>query len=127
AMTIPTLSFIDNPAINGREDRYCLVSLNIDKALKGWKLSLIAHEWLTPDGNLKPLDALSLQNRQRVVAVQDKLQSGDAPIRPVFGIGLLDNLEIGSGREVFYALAAAGHKTITGHIPVSNQAEFAPY
>ncbi len=126
-MLAHTLDLTDNPAIAGRAERYMLIEINVAKVLEGWRQSLMAHEWIKPDGALRDIDHLNMLDRDKVLKAQKILQAGQSLPRPVLGIGILDNIEIGASREVFYVTAAAGHKTMTVHIPRSNQGEFRPY
>ena len=59
--------------------------------------------------------------------VEAALKSGRPIERPVLGIGIMDNVEIGAGKAVFLTLAAAGHKQIEVHIPSGNRDEFSPF
>lgn len=44
--------------------------------------------------------------------------------RPVLGIGIMDNIEIGSGRDLFLCLAARGAISVPVHIPKSHEHDF---
>ncbi len=123
-MLAETLSLTDNPSIAGRADRYMTVRLDVALVLGSWRESLMAHEWLTPEGIFRDTDHLNLLDRDKVLKCQKSLIAGEPLPRPVLGIGLMDNVEIGAGRDVFYTLACAGHKTIDVHIPRSNESEF---
>ena len=123
-MGLSTLSFTDSPSIKGREDRYVVVRVQADKALKSWQKSLFSFEWLTPDGKIRPIEELPLREHERRLEAENALKSGHAMERPVLGIGLMDNIEIGAGKAVFMTLAASGITAIEVHVPVSNQKEF---
>lgn len=118
---------IDNPSIAGRANRYEIITLDVAKALTSWRQSLMAHEWLTPEGALRDLDHLNMLDRDKVLKAQKSIEMGEPLLRPVCGIGIFDNVEIGSGRDVFFALARAGQTTVSVHIPLSNRAEFNRY
>ena len=118
------LILTDNPSIKGREDRYVRVRVEAAKTIKSWRPSLFSFEWLTPDGAIRGLDDLPLHERDKRLKVEKALQAGQSLACPVLGIGLLDNIEIGAGRDVFLTLAAAGHTAIEVHIPVSSKKEF---
>lgn len=118
------LQFTDSPSIKGREDRYTVVTVQVAPVLKSWRASLFSFEWLNPDGSLRSLDELPLHERDKRIRVEQKTAQGDHHDRPVLGIGMMDNVEIGAGRDVFLTLAAQGHKTLEVHIPVSNAKEF---
>ncbi len=101
-----------------------LITVDAAKTLKSWETSLFGFEWLEKDGSIRTLQSLPLKERDKRLKVEAALQKGDDLPRPVLGIGLMDNVEIGSGREVFLTLAALGHKTISVHIPKSLADEF---
>lgn len=123
-MTTLDLRFTDSPSVKGREDRYAVVRVRVEAVLKSWRSSLFSFEWLNPDGSLRSLDELPLHERDKRVKVEQKLGAGTALERPVLGIGMMDNIEIGAGRDIFLTLAAKGHKTLDVHIPVSNTKDF---
>lgn len=123
-MAATDLTMTDNPAIKGREDRYNVVRIDTVKALKNWQLSLFSFEWLNPDGSIRKPDELPMQERQKRLEAETLLKSGKPLERPVLGIGIMDNIEIGSGRATFLTLAAQGHKSIEVHVPTSNTKDF---
>ncbi len=119
--------FIDNPAIAGRMERYMRVRLDIGRALDSWRQSLLAHEWLDAAGQIRNDAALDPTKRDKLAALRAQLQSGQALPCPVLGIGLFDNIEIGSGSELFCLLAREGYAAIDVHIPRSNEKDFKPF
>lgn len=123
-MTNTPLLLIDNPAIAGRAERFVTITVHTGKVLAGWRASLMAHEWLTPEGHLRAIDDLNMLDRDKVLKAQKALAAGQALTRPVLGIGIFENIEIGAGRDSFFTLAAAGHTRMDVHIPLSNREEF---
>lgn len=121
------IDFIDNKAIKGREDKFTTVTVAVLPVLAAWRDSLFAHEWLTKDGTPKPIDQLSDSAREKRELVEQNINSGTALERPVLGLGILDNLEIGAGKDVLLTLAAHGHEIISVHIPTSHIHEFNIY
>lgn len=122
--TLEKILMIDNPALKGREDRYMRVMVDTARVLKSWRASLFSFEWLMPDGSIRELDDLPLHERDKRLKIEKLLQGQNPLERPVLGIGMLDNLEIGAGRDVFLTLAAHGQTVIEVHIPLSCQKEF---
>jgi len=118
------LQFTNSPSTKGREDRYAVVRVSVAAVLKSWRSSLFSFEWLNPDGSIRTLDELPLHERDKRVKIEATLAKGAGVDRPVLGIGLLDNIEIGAGRDVFLTLAAQGFQDIEVHIPVSNMKDF---
>jgi hypothetical protein len=119
-----TLHFVDNKAIKGREDKFTTVTVSLDPVLAAWKESLFAHEWITKDGLPKPIDQVSEMVREKREIVEQHLKDGAALERPVLGLGILDNLEIGAGKDVLITLAAHHHDIISVHIPTSHMNDF---
>ncbi len=123
-MTLSTLQMTDNPAIAGRESRYKTMSVDTAKVLKSWKSSLYSFEWLTPDGAIRDAGDLPMKEHQKREEVENRIKNGAPLERPVLGIGIMDNIEIGAGKAVFLTLAAQGHKAIEVYVPVSSEKEF---
>jgi len=126
-MNTMTLQFIDSPSLKGREDRYMVVRVNALSVLKSWRKSLFSFEWLMQDGGIRGLDDLPLHERDKRLKVEKSLSAGQSLERPVLGIGMMDNVEIGAHRDVFLTLAAQGIKEIEVHVPVSNQKDFTSF
>ncbi|WP_435640848.1 hypothetical protein [Micavibrio aeruginosavorus] len=122
AVKIP--DFIANPVTTGREDRYETVMIDVPKVLKSWQTSLFSYEWMLPDGRIKDVGELPEKEQPKRAEVEGKISAGTALEMPILGIGLMENIEIGSGRATFLTLAAHGVRTMPVHIPKSNQSEF---
>jgi hypothetical protein len=118
------LNFEDNPAIKDRLDKYENVSVDVEKVLLSWKGSLFSFEWVTPDGRIKDADELSDNERIKRAEIEACVVAGKALPKPVLGIGLLENIEIGIGRHVFLTAAARGMKEIPVHIPKAHKEDF---
>lgn len=123
-MATLSLHFTDSPSTRGREDRYTIARVSVGAVLKSWRASLFSFEWLNPDGSIRTLDELPLHERDKRLKIESTLAAGAGIERPVLGIGILDNVEIGAGRGVFLTLAAQGLQDIEVHIPVSNLKDF---
>lgn len=119
-----TARFEDNSALKGREKAFITVDALVAPVLASWKESLFAHEWLHPDGSIKKPSEMTEKMALRRQGVEDRLGSEQALERPVLGIGILDNIEIGAGRDLFLALAARGIDKIPVHIPQSHLDDF---
>lgn len=124
---IHNIEFIDNPVVSPRRDQYVDVSVDVEKVLKSFRSSLYAYEWMLSDGRIKARDELPEHEQPKRDDAEDKLKQGKPMEKPVLGIGLIENIEIGSGKAVFLTLAAAGIKTMPVHIPKSNADEFTAF
>ena len=116
--------FINNKATESRPDYYMEILVDVPAVLKSWQQSLFSHEWLSPEGRIKDLKELGISEQSKREGVETALSKGEHISKPVLGIGLLDNVEIGSGKAEFLTLAANGHKQIPVHIPKSNESDF---
>ena len=117
-------SFIDNPATASRPDSYVTVTVALGPILASWRESLFAHEWLRADGSVKPPKEQSETLQGKRAKIEEALKAGQPLERPVLGIGILDTVEIGAGRDTLLTLAAAGIGQISVHIPKSHLDEF---
>ena len=126
-MSCPALRLIDNSSIKGREDKYRIIEVNLKTVIEGWKISLFSFEWLLPDGSIRAETELPETERHKFQTVLAKYQAGEELERPVLGIGIMDNIEIGSRRDVLLTLATQGIETLEVHVPVANQDDFNPY
>ena len=123
--TPPSLErFKDNPALKGREEKFVSLEIKVAPVLASWQESIFAHEWLTPDGKIKKISDMADKVQVRRKDVETLIKGDDPLERPVLGIGILDNVEIGSGKDLFLSLAALGMTTIPVHIPKSHENDF---
>ena len=121
---INAIEFIDNKAAEHDPDKFINITIDMEKALESWKNSLYSFEWLDEDGEIKSFEALSAAEADKRRAVDDALKNNHPIEKPVLGIGMLENIEIGSGRAAFLTLATMGLKTMPVHIPVSCESDF---
>ncbi len=121
------IKFIDNTAIKGREEKFVTLTVNSAKTLKSWKSSLFSFEWLTPDGTVRSPAELGSTEQEKFHAVTALYQKGDVIERPLLGIGVLDNIEIGSRRDVFLTLCAYDVPEISVHVLKQDEKEFNNY
>lgn len=124
---LQSLEFIENPAVRARRDAYLDVNVDVAKILKSWQSSLYSYEWMLTDGRIKSRDELPENEQPKRDEAEEKIKRGKPLEKPVLGIGLLENVEIGSGRALFLTLADKGLDTVPVHIPKSNQEEFAAF
>lgn len=118
------LNFKDNPVATGRPDHYMEITVDTGRIMKSWRTSLFSFEWLLPDGRIKSAPELSETERPRREAVEEALRRNQPLDKPVLGIGMMDNVKIGSGRATFLTLVAHGAASLPVHIPRSNEADF---
>jgi len=123
-MNTPEITFKDSKAAQSRPEFYIPVNLNVSAVLKSWQLSVFSFEWLEKDASLKSMDKLKESDQEKRETIEATIKAGEPLDKPVLGIGIQDNVEIGSGKVVLCTLAAHGIKTIPAHIPKSNESDF---
>jgi hypothetical protein len=121
---LTSVKFIDHQAKQATPERYLDVLVKVESVLESYRLSLFSFEWLDAAGRIKDTPALPEKERPKRENVERALKNGAALEKPVLGIGIQDNIEIGSGRAVFLTLAALGVKRIPVHIPASHKDDF---
>lgn len=117
-----TIAFKDPAA-----DKYVTLTVDARAVLDSWKSSLFSFEWLDAAGGIRTPDEMPMREREKRLDVERSLKTGAPLERPILGIGIMDNVEIGSGRAVFLTLAAMGHKTIPVAVPKSCVKDFKPF
>ena len=117
-----TIVFIDNTCATTAQ--YISVHINVPKVIESWKDSIFSFQWLHPDGSIKSLEELCDDERPKRETVEHVLNKGEAIIKPILGIGLQNNIEIGTGRAELLTLAAHNFKTMPVHIPKTNESDF---
>ncbi len=119
-----TITFTDNKAAQGQENTYLSITVDVARVLESWHCSLFSFEWLAPDGTIKSFADMPEKEQAKRRAVEELLSKGVPISKPVLGIGIQDNVEIGAGRAEFLTLAAKGLTEIPVHIPKSNEKDF---
>lgn len=122
--TTQTINFTDSKAANNKPDFYLPVTLDIKSVLKSWQLSVFSYEWMDKNGAIKELTELKETDQEKRKTIEAAIQNQDPIEKPILGIGIQDNVEIGSGKAVICTLAAHGIETIPSHIPKSNEEDF---
>lgn len=116
-----------NPIMTMQPGLYCDVVVDVQKALKSWQRSIFSFEWMHPDGRIKTAEELSAAEQEKRMAAERLIARSEPVPMPVLGIGIMDNIEIGSGRAEFLTLADKGYSVLPVHIPVGNKADFKPF
>lgn len=116
--------FTDRAEFSARPGYFKNIDVEAGAVLESWRLSLFSFEWLRPDGSLRPPEELAEAEAQKRRLVEEKLKNGEPLEKPVLGIGVMDNVEIGAGRAEFLTLAARGVRIIPVHIPAACESDF---
>jgi len=123
-MNTENIEFTDHSAAKKKPDAFIEVTVDSAKVIASWRSSIFSFEWLTSEGEIKPAKDLPEREQAKRSAVENRLSAGEAIEKPVLGIGIQDNVEIGAGKTEFLTLAALGRKSIPVHIPKSNENDF---
>ena len=118
-MDIATPRFLDHP--NATSDVYVSGVLDLAKALPSWRQSLISYKWLGADAQPKKPDELADEQRAQYEDILRILTRGDALPKPIIGLGMFDNVEVGSGAAIVATLAALDVKVIPVHMRVAQE------
>lgn len=111
-MTEPV--FYDHEIVQKSPSDYGEMTVSPAIILQAWSHSMFAHEILDPNGNVKPDDALAEATLDLLLRAQDALKRGEPIAKPVLGVGIMDNVEIGIGREI----VAAAYRLEIPSLPV---------
>ena len=116
AMSIPSITFYDHEVVQKAPNDYIEIILSPQKILSAWAISLFAHELLNPDGTIKPQKAMNANTLHKFIEISDDMKRGEIIPKPVIGIGIMDNLEIGIGREIIVLAAQNNIQKIPVHV-----------
>jgi hypothetical protein len=122
-----SVTFIDNPLIAAKAASYESIVVDTALVLESWRMSLMSHEWLDKNGAIKATKDLKPDYQTQQQGVLSAIKNASAIAKPVLGIGIYENVEIGIGRDVFLTLASLGMAQIPVHIPASMAKEFKPF
>ncbi|MES2728768.1 MAG: hypothetical protein V4621_01555 [Pseudomonadota bacterium] len=118
------MTFTDNPLIAANTANYMAVTVDTARVLDSWRTSFMSYEWLDANGHIKAPADLKEDLRSQHLAMLKAVKDGIQIARPVLGIGIYDNVEIGIGRDIFVTLASLGLSQIAVHIPQSMARDF---
>lgn len=119
-----SIKFHDNKAVLAGQTEYIEITVDMIKTIESWKISMFSHQWLDQGGKIKSINDLPEKEQEKRRAVEAALARGESITKPILGMGIQDNVEIGSGRVELLTLAAKGLQEIPVHIPKSNQKDF---
>ena len=125
--SLEKINLVENPAVQANPEKYMKIRVSLDKIVKSWRQSLFSFEWLLPDGSVRAPDEMIEKQRLKYEDVLHSLQN-DAPLfMPILGIGVMDNIEIGSARENLLTLYTQNIKTLDVHILKMDEEEFTKF
>lgn len=119
-MDIATPRFLDHPSA-ATSEAYVSGTLDLSKALPSWRQSLISYKWLDAEARPKKPEELADEQRAQYEDVLRILTKGDALPKPIIGLGMFDNVEVGSGAAIVATLAAMDVKLVPVHIRAAQE------
>ena len=122
--TTPTPEFTDNPVAAAQRERYAEIVVDAAKVLQDWRRSLLAHELVDANGFVKGDEDLSEARMVKREFVRARLSAGLALEKPILGIGLFDNVEIGAGSDTLATLVMEGVTIMPVHVRTSQLQDF---
>lgn len=120
--TIPL--FADNPSVRSQTGAYTELLVDATKVLQSWKISLLAHELIGKDGYIKSDDDLNETRLEKRELIRARLNAGEMLEKPILGIGIFDNIEIGAGSDVLATLVIEGYTILPVHVRTSQLSDF---
>jgi hypothetical protein len=108
--------FTDHEIVQKDPEKYIEMECRPSDILKAWSLSSHAHELLDKQGEVLDKSVMNDVTLAKYITACDALKKGEAIAKPVIGIGIMDNLEIGIGREIIAAACVMGIDQILTHV-----------
>ncbi len=117
---IHDIHFIPEPDLKNDEKSFITFTIDIQKVIKSFRHSVFSYEWMhTATGSLKSLDELGSKQKNERIEIENMIKNGHPIPQPILGIGLMDHIEIGTGKAIIMTLAAHGFNEMPVHIPIS--------
>lgn len=114
------LVFIDHPIVEKDRDAYIDVIVDVPKAIESYRLSLMSFEVLDRDGKVRDDNDLDVAEQATRQHIREKIKNKTPFEKPIIGLGLGDNFEIGIGRSLFTTLAFEGYLGVPVHVRKSH-------
>ena len=110
------INFYNHEVVQSAPDDYTEAVYSPAQILKAWQASLFAHELLTPEGNIKDQKSMHNATLEKFISALDSIKHEEDLPKPIIGIGIMDNIEIGIGREIVAAALSQGIESIPVHM-----------
>ncbi|HEY8963147.1 MAG TPA: hypothetical protein VIN59_01660 [Alphaproteobacteria bacterium] len=119
--------FSDSRVAQNNAAQYAEILVDAAKILQNWRASLMAHEYLDKNGIVKSDDDITESRLEKREQIRQSLRNGESLEKPVLGIGIFDNVEIGAGADILVTLFLDGHSVIPVHVRKSQMNDFSPF
>lgn len=108
-------NFYNHEVVQKSPDDYVEILCSPDQILSAWRLSMFAHELIDKNGAVKPQSAMQGHVLQKYLTALESLKRDEDIAKPILGVGMMDNIEIGIGQEI----VAAAKNIDIAEIPVN--------
>ncbi len=108
--------FYDHEVVQKTPETYQEISVSPAHVLTCWRSSMFACEVLDNNGEIKPEDKIAPDTLKRYLECIEMIKRGEETPKPILGYGIMDNIEIGVGREIILAAKTLGLIEIPVHI-----------
>ncbi len=115
---------IDNKTVHESSRQYVTVNVQLQRIVESWRQSLFSFEWLDKNGQVRPPETLKDTEKSKYNSVYMAYRTGIPMERPILGLGVMDNVEIGSKKEVLLTLYSLGIAEMDVHVPDSCLKDF---
>jgi hypothetical protein len=95
--------FYDHEVVQKSPQDYSEIVVSPTHILKCWETSMFACEVLDKQGNIKQQDDMEPSTLKRYIDCLEIIKRGEETPKPILGYGIMDNIEIGVGREIVLA------------------------
>jgi hypothetical protein len=100
--------FYDHEVVQRTPDDYNEITVSPEHILKCWQESMFACEVLNKQGDIKPQSEMNPDLLKRYLDCIEMIKRGEDTPKPILGYGIMDNIEIGVGREIILAAQTLG-------------------
>lgn len=108
--------FYDHEVVQKTPEDYREMNISPEKVLTCWQSSMFACEILDKSGKVKPEGDMAPETLKKYLDAVEMIKRSESIPKPILGIGLMDNIEIGIGREIIAAAANLNLSNIPLHI-----------
>jgi hypothetical protein len=122
-----SIDFITRASIKDNQAAYSDIDVDLTKVLESWQQAVFAHHWINSDGKVKDIVEQSDKNQERRKSIEEAINKGEPIEKPILGIGIYDNIEVGSGTAELCIAALNNIKTLPVHIRTTNLDDFKPF
>ena len=109
-------NYVEHPIVSKDRNTYEDVVVDVSKAIESYRLSIMSFEVLDRSGSIKSDEDVDVAEQAVREGIREKIKNSQTLEKPIIGLGLHDNFEIGVGRSVFITLAYEGETEIPAHV-----------